>query len=148
MSVSYVNAELRRLVTSRADGLCEYCLIENEDTHFGCCIEHVIAEKHGGATHADNLAYACVFCNRYKGSDLGSLDPQTGELVRFFHPRTDRWPDHFLLTEDMVITPCTDIGRVTVTILRHNCDERLLERQELNAQGFYPGESALRRIRS
>jgi hypothetical protein len=148
VSITYVGAELRRLVTTRAEGICEYCLINIEDTHFGCCVEHVIAEKHGGATNAENLAFACVFCNRYKGSDLGSLDPHSGVLVRFFHPRTDRWSDHFRLTEDMEITPCTDVGRVTVTVLRHNSSERLLERQELHAHGFYPGKAALRRIRN
>jgi HNH endonuclease len=37
--------------------------------------DHVIAEKHGGATSADNLAWACFYCNRFKGSDLASVDP-------------------------------------------------------------------------
>ena len=57
---SYVPAALRRLVEARAHGLCEYRLIDQADTFFGCQIEHVIAEKHGGPTSADNLAYACV----------------------------------------------------------------------------------------
>src|SRR5262249_7484988 len=36
MSVTYISAELRRLVVARAEGLCEYCLIAEEDTFFGC----------------------------------------------------------------------------------------------------------------
>ena len=146
MSTSFVSAKLRRLVASRADGLCEYCLIGIEDTHFGCSVEHVIAEKHGGPTTSDNLAYACVFCNRYKGSDLGSIDPETGQLIRFFHPRTDRWSDHFQLTHDLLIQPLTDVGRVTAAILRFNSEERLIERQELHAWGLFPGKAALQRI--
>src|SRR5687768_9856943 len=110
---SYVPAALRRLVALRADGLCEYCLIHEHDTYFGCQVEHVIAEKHGGTTTAENLAYACALCNRFKGSDLGSIVPATGQLVRFFHPRTDRWSDHFRLDEAEIVA-LTEIGEVTL----------------------------------
>ena len=86
---SYLSPALRRLVAVRADFLCEYCLIDENDTFFGCEVDHIISEKHGGATEADNLAYACAFCNRAKGSDIGSILPQRGTFVRFFNPRTD-----------------------------------------------------------
>jgi hypothetical protein len=61
MSETYISAELRRLVAARAEGLCEYCLIHEEDTFFGCEVDHIISEKHGGSTDAGNLAYACLF---------------------------------------------------------------------------------------
>ena len=95
---SYVPADLRRLVQSRADGLCEYCLIHESDTFLGCQVDHVIAEKHGGSTTAANLCYACTFRNRAKGTDIGSIAPSTGEFTWFFNPRTDRWSEHFSLT--------------------------------------------------
>ena len=85
---SYVASALRKLVADRAERLCEYCLIQEDDTFFGCEIEHVIAQKHGGATTPDNLAYACAFCNRAKGTDIASLSLR-GDLVRLFNPRTD-----------------------------------------------------------
>jgi len=66
------------LVVARADHLCEYCLIHEEDTFFGCEVDHIISEKHGGPTTADNLADACVFCNRAKGSDVASIVPGSG----------------------------------------------------------------------
>ena len=47
---SYVPPGLRRLVRSRAEDLCEYCLIHEEDTFLGCQLEHIISEKHGGET--------------------------------------------------------------------------------------------------
>ncbi|HEX5443706.1 MAG TPA: HNH endonuclease signature motif containing protein, partial [Pirellulales bacterium] len=94
---SYVSAELRRLVTARASGVCEYCLIHEDDTWLGCQIDHVISEKHGGLTSADNLAYACVFCNRSKGTDLGSIAQTSGQYIRFFNPRVDQWYEHFSL---------------------------------------------------
>lgn len=35
-----------------------------------------------GKTAAANLAYACFDCNRIKGSNISSLDPDTGMLTR------------------------------------------------------------------
>lgn len=92
---SYISDDLRKQVAKRAEYLCEYCLIHEDDTHFGCQVDHIISVKHGGPTTAENLAYACAFCNRHKGSDIGSIVWETGELTRFFNPRTDRWADHF-----------------------------------------------------
>jgi 5-methylcytosine-specific restriction endonuclease McrA len=40
-------------------------------------IDHVVAEKHDGATTLDNLANSCVLCNLRKGSDLSSIDPES-----------------------------------------------------------------------
>jgi len=73
MSTTYINTNLRQLIIQRANHLCEYCLIHDEHTYWGCHIDHIISEKHNGATDADNLAYACPFCNRNKGSDIGSI---------------------------------------------------------------------------
>lgn len=138
---SYVSAELRRLVRERAHALCEYCLIHEEDTFFGCQVDHVISEKHGGATDGPNLASACTFCNRSKGTDLGSIDSDSGELVRFFNPRADRWSEHFQL-DGARIVPRTPIGAVTVRILSLNAAERLQERTALIRLGRYPSAAA------
>lgn len=138
---SYVNAELRQLVQSRADRICEYCLIHEDDTYFGCQVDHVIAEKHGGPTHAANLCYACVLCNRAKGTDIGSLASSTGEFTRFFNPREDRWSDHFALN-GVIIEPRTPIGEATSRILRFNEPERILEREAIQGIGRYPSKMA------
>lgn len=140
-----VNAEIRLVVATRADYLCEYCLIAEEDTFFGCHVDHIISIKHRGETKADNLAYACAFCNRFKGSDIASLSSETAALVRFFNPRIDRWSDHFQL-QGLSIEPRTEIGEVTVRILRFNDNERILERQELNKIGRYPSTAVLARV--
>ena len=144
MSRLYINAELRRLVADRAAYLCEYCLYP-EVEGLSCQVDHIISVKHGGATTADNLCYACIFCNLQKGTDLGSINWQTGELVRFFNPRRDFWGEHFRLDE-AVIQHQTDIGEVTARILDFNGDERILERQTLIASGQYPSASALKQI--
>ena len=142
---SYVSNDLRELVAERAEYLCEYCLIHEDDTHFGCQVDHVISVKHGGPTTAGNLAYACAFCNRQKGSDIGSIVWETGEFIRFFNPRTDRWADHFQL-DGVIIKPLTKIGEATVRILGFNDSNRLLERQELIDLGRYPPAPALKHM--
>lgn len=147
MSVTYVNAELRRLVATRAEGLCEYCLIAEEDTFYGCEVDHIISEKHGGPTQEDNLCYACVFCNQAKGSDVGSISWESGEFVRFFNPRTDRWADHFVLVGSQV-EGVTAVGAVTARILGFNSGERLLERRTLQGVNRYPNPAARSRMRA
>jgi len=135
---SYIPAALRQLVQDRAGGRCEYCRFPQDLAFLGYEIDHVIAEKHGGATTADNLALACVYCNSFKGTDLGSLDPETGQLTAFFNPRTHVWDAHFQVGSDGHLVPLTPHGRVTVIILRMNELERVVERQLLVEIGRYP----------
>lgn len=137
--MSYVSAALRQLVTQRAGNRCEYCLFPQKATLFTFEMEHIVAEKHGGATLADNLALACPYCNRAKGTDLGSIDPVTNKLTPFFNPRTQNWQEHFQLSDEAEIVPLTPEGRVTTNILQLNDSERRLERQQLFIAKQYPG---------
>jgi hypothetical protein len=120
-------------------------LIHESDTYLGCQVDHVIAEKHGGLTGPDNLAFACTFCNRSKGTDIGSILPGTEEFIRFFNPRVDEWSEHFRL-DRIQISPLTPIGNVTERILRFNQSERKLERDVLGQNGRYPSDAALKRL--
>ena len=70
-----VPERLRRQVQERAQRRCEYCLIHEADMYYPYEADYVIAEKHGGPTSLENLAWACFYCNRFKGSDLASVDP-------------------------------------------------------------------------
>lgn len=79
MPRSYINGELRRLVAQRAGYSCEYCLIAEENTP-SCQVDHIISVKHGGDSTAENLCYACLFCNLQKGTDLGSINGETANL--------------------------------------------------------------------
>ena len=142
---SYISDDLRQRVAERANFICEYCLIHEEDTYLGGEVDHIISVKHGGTTVADNLAYACFFCNRSKGSDIGSIIWETKEFVRFYNPRADVWSAHFRLS-DVLIEPLTYIGRATARILGFNEPERIAERSELAELGRYPSEAALARI--
>ncbi len=133
----YVNEELRRLVIARAGNLCEYCLADVLATFYGGEMDHIIGVKHGGPTEADNLAHTCQPCNRCKGSDLCSINWQTGELVRLFNPRIDQWAEHFTL-DGAEIKPLTVIGEMTVRILDFNDADRIEEREGWIEEGSYP----------
>src|SRR5438445_2699259 len=117
MALKYIPAALRRLVRARARECCEYCLAPERLTLATHWIDHIVAEKHGGQTEEGNLALSCVLCNQHKGTDLTSIDPQTGQIAPLFHPRRDQWPAHFCLLGAQ-IELLTPTGRVTVRLLQ------------------------------
>jgi hypothetical protein len=98
-------------------------------------IDHVIAEKHGGQTSSENLANSCIRCNQHKGTDLSSIDPVTGEIVRLYNPRTDQWFEHFELV-GAEVRGLTASGRATVRMLQLNRKTRVQERFLLLEAGF------------
>ena len=117
---------LRHAVIARANECCEYCG-KPQISFFPHEVDHVIAQKHRGKTTLDNLAFACFECNRYKGSDVGSYDPETDRLTPLFNPRQQKWNAHFRFDNGFII-PLTPEGRVTVSLLRLNDPSRLQER--------------------
>jgi hypothetical protein len=127
----------RRFVAERAANGCEYCLLHEDDSYSPHQIDHIISRKHGGLSELGNLAYACLRCNARKGSDIGSLDPNTGEFVSLFNLRRHRWSDHFVFRGG-VIEPLTAEGNATARLLKLNLDKRVVERRLLAAAGRYP----------
>lgn len=131
--MTYIPAALRRDVIERAGNRCEYCQLPAGVAFFPHEVDHVVAEKHGGATDIDNLAFACWRCNRHKGSDLTSFDPQTQQLSPLFNPRTQAWAQHFTYDGEAIVG-LTAEGRTTVNLLRLNSGERLLERRSVRVR--------------
>lgn len=116
-----MNRELARRVRERAAECCEYCLLPQFGLPLPFQIDHIIAEQHDGESEMSNLALACPHCNRYKGPNIAGFDPLTGQLVRLFHPRSDRWVDHFEF-DSARITGKTPVGRATVQVLAMNAE--------------------------
>ncbi|WP_437961763.1 HNH endonuclease signature motif containing protein [Sorangium sp. So ce119] len=131
----HIPTALRRLVHERAGGACEYCLYPESLAFTAHEIDHIVAQKHGGETTEANLALSCALCNKYKGSDLASFDPETGELAAVFHPRRQRWRDHFQIAGSS-IAGLTPVARATVRLLQLNHPSRLAERAILIAAGL------------
>jgi len=137
--MTYIPAEIRRLVISRSGECCEYCRISREDHVLPFEIDHITSQKHGGPSTAENLCLSCWDCNNAKGSDIAGADPVTKKATFLFHPRQQRWNDHFQLKE-AVIVPLTPEGRVTLFVLQLNHPDRLIEREMLIALSRYPSE--------
>lgn len=116
---------IRTLVRRRAADRCEYCRLRQEDSPLAALrIEHIRPRKHGGTDHEENLCLACVDCNLHKGPNLTGIDPGTGAVTELFHPRRQRWEDHF--TWDGVwLVGKTAVGRTTVRVLEMNSETQV-----------------------
>lgn len=132
-----ISVAVRFLVTERAARRCEYCLLHEDDSFTPHQVDHVISRKHGGDSSPANLALACARCNAWKGSDIASMGDDPHRIVPLFHPRNDRWSDHFRL-EGGTIVPLTERGTATVRLLKLNDHGRVTERQVLIRCKRYP----------
>jgi len=130
-----ISAAIRAEVRSRAKDRCEYCLVPEGLTLASHEVDHIIAAKHGGDSGTENLALCCTLCNKHKGTDLVSIDPETGGVQRLFHPRRDRWYDHFELRGCEILAR-TATGRVTLRLLQLNRMERIKERDTMIKAGL------------
>lgn len=125
-----MSPDLVRRVRDRAGGCCEYCWLPASAQFLPFHIDHVIARQHGGGENLENLALACVHCNRFKGPNIAGFDTETNQVVRLFHPRTDLWSQHFNWAGAW-IEATTAIGRVTVRVLYLNDPQVVLLREAL-----------------
>ncbi|WP_445247506.1 HNH endonuclease [Microcoleus sp. OTE_8_concoct_300] len=123
-----ISPALRREVFQRAEGRCEYCRLHQDFSIYTHEVDHVVARKHGGKTVLENLALSCLPCNRYKGSDLTSIDPQARAITRLFDPRSDVWSEHFIWENGRIIG-LSAIGRTTVFLLKFNIVTAVRNRQ-------------------
>lgn len=133
----YIPDALRRLVATRAAFRCEYCHVPEIGTFYSFQIDHITSLKHGGETSVENLAYACILCNRNKGTDLGTRLENDERIISFFNPRTDNWSEHFEADENGMIISKTLIGEATVKIFGINHGDSIIERSLLIAAGKY-----------
>ena len=75
---------MRRLVIARAGRRCEYCLIHEDDTYFGCEVDHVVSEK-------GLIAGLLIEVVRTEfAAGIGTLEPREGLAVaRWVAPSRD-----------------------------------------------------------
>jgi 5-methylcytosine-specific restriction endonuclease McrA len=120
-----MNERAKTRVRERAGHRCEYCQLEQSDSPLAVLhIEHIIPKAHGGTNDPENLALACIDCNLHKGPNLTGVDPQTKQITQLFHPRRDKWDDHFKWRGKYVMGR-TAIGRTTIRVLHMNSEEQL-----------------------
>lgn len=120
-----MNESTKARVRERAGHRCEYCKLHQDDSPLAALhVEHIIPKFHGGTDDLDNLALACIDCNLHKGPNLTGVDPETNRVTELFHPRRQRWEDHFAW-RGIYIVGKTPIGRTTIRVLRMNSDDQL-----------------------
>jgi HNH endonuclease len=127
------------LVADRARHRCEYCRAPESIFNAVLEVEHIIPVALGGSDNEDNLALACRSCNGFKGSRSSYIDIESGQEERFYHPRRDRWEEHFLVeSESSEILALTAVGRVTIVGLKMNSRAQLTARQFWIQLGLFP----------
>lgn len=132
-----MDASVRQQVRDRAEHRCEYChLPQSAAPYLTFHVEHIQAQQHLVDDSPGNLALACPDCNRHKGPNLATVDPETRELVPLFHPRKDAWIEHFAYHGAELIG-LTTVGDATIRLLQINSVERLEIRSELIILGEF-----------
>ena len=123
----------------QARSRCGYCLTSERLTGIRLTIDHIIPVAAGGPTEENNLWLACRACNEFKGIQTQAPDPQTGEMVALFNPRTQNWREHFAWSPDgTLIIGLTACGRATVVALELNHDLIVEARRQWVRVGWHP----------
>lgn len=139
MTDQTVPAQQKQAVFDRARGCCEYCRSQARFATQAFSIEHIKPRSRGGDSSLNNLALACQGCNNHKYAKTQTPDPISGKLVSLFHPRQQKWSDHFTWNEDFtLIIGLTPIGRATVVALQLNRSSLVNLRRVLYAMGEHP----------
>lgn len=139
MTGARVGEEAKRRVAERARDLCEYCRSPRRYCVSPFSVEHIHPRAKGGLPEPENLALACLGCNGHKHAKTEAPDPVTGKSVPLFHPRQQRWTDHFTWSKDYrLIIGQTPTGRATVEALRLNREGQVELRGLLYAAGVHP----------
>jgi hypothetical protein len=135
--MSDISSTLHAEVVLRAGNRCEYCGLSQLGQEATFHIDHVIPRAAGGPTTAGNLALACVSCSLRKWAKQTATDPDSGEEVPLFNPRTQAWSDHFRWADERIVA-LTPTGRATVAALALNRPLILAIRREESARGRHP----------
>jgi hypothetical protein len=126
-------------VALRAGHRCEYCHAPEAVFNLPLEVEHIMPLARGGEDTASNWALACRACNLYKATHVSGHDPVQEAVSRLFHPRADRWEDHFQVApESGEIVGRTPVGRATVVRLRLNHEAQVTARRQWMRLGLFP----------
>src|SRR5262249_27112162 len=108
-------------IARRAGHRCEYCHAPEAVFNFPSEVEHIIQASRGGPDDATSGGLACHACNLRKSDREVYRDEVTQVDVPLFHPREQRWEEHFTVDlESGQIHGTTPTGRATVVCLDLN----------------------------
>ena len=137
--MAVVSEAIRAQVVTQAGGVCEYCRYPEEFNSGRFSVDHILPRVRGGIDDLNNLALSCRNCNERKQDATEAQDPLTEESVPLFHPRRDRWEDHFAWSDDFRhIIGLTPTGRATIARLQTNHSGVVRQREVLHQLGLHP----------
>ncbi len=141
MPEKHITSQQKHKVVERAKGCCEYCRSQVRFAMQPFSVEHIVPRSRGGKTEFENLALACQGCNNHKYTKTKWRDPVIGDIVTLYHPRFQRWRDHFAWNEDCtLIIGLTPIGLATVEAIYLNREGLINLRRVLYIMGTHPPE--------
>lgn len=121
MPRSKLSELVKHQVRRRAGDLCEYCHASEQWQYVEFTVDHIVPLDLDGSDALENLALACFHCNRRKWNRTKGVDPDSGDKVALFNPRSSLWADHFIWSVDgLTIVGLTSVGRATVAALNLN----------------------------
>jgi HNH endonuclease len=107
-------------IRQRYNYRCGYCGVSEGDTGSELTVDHYRPRSANSSDDEDNLVYACIKCNQFKGGFF----PDTDDLQhgrRVLHPLRDEISAH--IREDTLrgyLEPLTEIGRFHIALLQLN----------------------------
>ncbi len=128
-------------VAARAEHRCEYCHAPEALANFPFFVDHIAPRVLAPelTSYPENLALACPPCNLHKADRTYATDPDSGTSVRLFHPRRDRWRDHFRWDEDgAILRGITPQARATIVALQLNSPAQCRARAFWLTTDFFP----------
>jgi hypothetical protein len=135
----YISVKVQRLIRTISNGCCEYCQAPAEYSAAFYHFDHILPAVKGGKSTFSNIAYSCAGCNGYKSDKTHFLDPLTHQITKLYHPKKDKWDEHFQWNNDYLsIEGISPIGRTTVALLQLNREGLRNLRQILILVGAHP----------
>lgn len=103
---------------------CGYCGATEVDAGGELTADHFQPRSRAGVDTLDNLVYACIACNDFKG-DYWIL----GSSRRILHPLRDDLTAHIRETDEGILDPLTETGKFHIERLHLNRSQLIAQRK-------------------
>lgn len=121
-----LSEETKQFVRRRARFACEYCGVSETSVGGELTIDHFRPQSKNGGDEIENLVYACVRCNLYKGDFwVNNTDRAT-----LWNPRTELFENHFGQTENGFLFALSETGELTLLTLKLNRPQLIAHRRQ------------------